>query len=200
MSPQSNDPQGNVPDKSPTVLLLIDVINPLDFEGAEPLIEPSVQASRRIALLKKRARAAGVPSIYVNDNFGRWRSDFRSLVDYCTDHDTPGKPVVELLAPEPDDYFVLKPKHSAFHCTPLHVLLQFLGARTLILTGLTVDNCILLSAGDAHMLEYDLVVVEDCVVAISPERKKHAMMILKQTLGATISSASDFDFSSVADD
>lgn len=163
-------------------LLLIDVINSFEFEGGEVLVRPTLNAARNIAALKRRAKAAGIPVIYVNDNFGRWRSDFKKLVDACIDTETPGKPVVEALLPEPDDYFVLKPKHSAFHATPLDMLLRYLGARTLILTGVTVDNCILLTAGDAFMREYQLVVPADCVAAADNRRKKHALALIEETL------------------
>lgn len=169
-------------DQSKVALLLIDVINDLEFEGGEALVRPGLKAAKNIAALKRRAKASGIPVIYVNDNFGRWRSDFKKMVDACIDQQTRGKAIVETLLPEPDDYFILKPKHSAFHATPLDLLLRYLGATTVILTGITVDNCILLTAGDAHMKEYDIVVPTDCVVASDSERKKHAMKLIADTL------------------
>lgn len=193
MVQKSEDPQSNAPDRSQIVLLLVDVINTLDFEGAEALVEPAVEASDRIAQLKQKAKSAGIPVIYVNDNFGRWRSDLQKLVDRCINEKTPGTPLAEQLAPEPDDYFVLKPKHSAFHATPLEVLLKTLGAKTLIIAGLTVDNCILLTAGDAHMLDYELVIPEDCVVAASVGRKQNALGILRQAFGARTPSFFELD-------
>jgi nicotinamidase-related amidase len=64
-------------------LLLIDVINDLEFEGSEALVPQVLPMARRIAELKRRAREAGIPVIYVNDNFGRWKSDFRRVVEHC---------------------------------------------------------------------------------------------------------------------
>lgn len=175
-------PVGKPKDQSSTVLLLIDVINDFQFPDAELLIRPATTAVKNIAALKRRAKSQGIPSIYVNDNFGRWRSDFKALIDICRKEDSKGKDIVEQLLPEHDDYFVLKPKHSAFHQTPLHVMLQYLRARTLILTGLTADNCILLTAGDAHMLEYEVIVPSDCVAAISTHRKREALNLLKNAI------------------
>ena len=60
-----------------TALLLIDVINDLAFPGSEVLVAQAEPMALRLAALKRRAAAAGVPVIYVNDNFGQWRSDFR---------------------------------------------------------------------------------------------------------------------------
>jgi len=74
---------GNAPDKSDVALLLIDVINALDFPEGDQLAAHALPMARRIAALKQRARQAGVPAVYVNDNFGRWRSDFRVQIAHC---------------------------------------------------------------------------------------------------------------------
>jgi hypothetical protein len=98
--------------------LLIDVINPFTFDGATALLRFALPAARRIRALKERARAAQLPIVYVNDNFGQWQSDFRSTVRHCA---TSGRAaeIVTLLRPQADDYFVLKPRHSGFYLTPL---------------------------------------------------------------------------------
>jgi hypothetical protein len=131
---------GNVPDKSSVVLLLIDVINDLDFAGSDKLIRFALPMAKRLASLKERAKKHGCAAIYVNDNFGRWRSDFKSQVQHCLDDNVPGRKVVEFLHPEDDDYFVLKPAHSGFYSTALELLLKHLEAHTLILTGVST-NC-----------------------------------------------------------
>src|SRR4051812_4182357 len=112
MPRESEDLHGSAPDKSNAALLLIDVINDFDFPEGEQLLELATPAGRNIAALKQRAKAAGIPVIYVNDNFGRWQSDFKKIVAHSTAIDAAGKSFVELLLPDDDDYFVLKPKHS----------------------------------------------------------------------------------------
>ena len=131
------------------MLLLIDVINDLDFPGAESLVDFALPMARQIAALKQRARDVNIPSVYVNDNFGRWRSDFRAQVHHCLQHDVPGKRLADLLRPEEDDYFVLKPMHSGFYSTTLELLLRHLEAKTLILCGIAGNNCVLFTANDA---------------------------------------------------
>src|SRR5207248_2360578 len=106
--------------------------------------------------LKKRAKAAGIPAIYVNDNFGIWQSDFRSVVRHCLEDGVCGAPIARLLAPEADDYFVLKPKHSGFYSTTLDILLDYLGVRALILTGIAANICVLFTANDAYMRDFRL--------------------------------------------
>jgi nicotinamidase-related amidase len=132
------DLHGSAPDKHKFALLLIDVINDFDFPEGDRLLKHARPMARILLRLKRRAQKAGVPVIYVNDNFGRWKSDFRRTVDYCTRH---GRDIVELLRPEENDYFVLKPKHSGFFSTTLETLLRYLETQTLILTGIAFPSC-----------------------------------------------------------
>src|SRR5438094_10316791 len=78
------DLHGSAPDKSEIALIIVDVINDLDFPEAKQLARFIPALADSIARLKRRAKAAGVPVIYVNDNFGRWRSDFRALIEHCS--------------------------------------------------------------------------------------------------------------------
>jgi nicotinamidase-related amidase len=140
---------GNAPDKAAVALLLIDVINDLEFPEGEQLLQYALPMAQAIAQLKRRAKQAGVPTVYVNDNFGRWQSNFNHQVEHCLRDGVRGWPVVELLQPDEQDYFVLKPKHSGFYSTALDVLLEYLGVQTLILTGIAANICVLFTANDA---------------------------------------------------
>ncbi|NUO62548.1 MAG: cysteine hydrolase [Gemmatimonadaceae bacterium] len=192
--PKNKDLHGNVPDASPVVLLAIDVINDLEFEGGEALVEPGERMAGCLRDLLRRARDAGVAVIYSNDNFGRWRSDFHQQVDHCTSEGVRGREIARRLLPGKEDYFVLKPKHSAFFATALDTLLSYLGARTLVLTGLTTDSCILATAIDADMRDFNVVVPDDCVAALSPERHERSLAHLRDVLDAQVVPASQIDF------
>jgi nicotinamidase-related amidase len=189
MPAKNRDLHGNAPDEAPVVLLLIDVINDPEFEGGEALVRAAVPMAERLASLKRRARAAGIPAVYVNDNFGRWRSDLRALLAHCRADGVRGRPVVEWLVPEADDYFVLKPKHSGFYSTALDLLLVHLRAHTLILTGLTTDNCVLFTASDAYLRDYHLIVPEDCVAAIDPRHTREALEHMRRVLKAEVTAS-----------
>src|SRR5947209_14924033 len=102
MPAKNEDLHGMVPDTSPVALLLLDVINDLEWEGGERLLPHALPMARRLAALKQRAKQAGIPTIYVNDNYGRWQSDFARLIEHCLYQDTRGQPVVELILPEAD--------------------------------------------------------------------------------------------------
>jgi nicotinamidase-related amidase len=129
-----------------------------------------------------RLRQAGVPAIYVNDNFGRWQSDFRKTLAYC--NDTRGRPIAEILHPQEDDYFVLKPMHSGFYSTTLDTLLAHLGARTLILTGMAADVCVLFTANDAYMRGFRLLVPPDAVASWDPRECEAAVRKMQELLKA----------------
>lgn len=168
------------------MLLLVDVMNDFDFSGHRKLLRFALPAARRIAALKARLRQRGVPAIYVNDNFGRWRSDFKKQVERCIADDSPGAAVARLLIPEEDDYFVLKPKHSGFFSTSLDVLLSYLGARRLIITGFAADICVLFTANDAYMRDYEVMVPADCTAAETTAAHRSACAQMKRFLRADL--------------
>jgi nicotinamidase-related amidase len=197
---KNRDLHGNVPENSPVALLLIDVINDMAFEGADALVGQAVAMARQIAALKRRARAAKIPALYINDNFGRWQSDFRKLVDHVLNDGVPGEEVARILEPDEDDYFVLKPKHSAFFETTLDTLLAYLGAKTLILTGVAGNICILFSANDAYMRDYRLVVPSDCVASNTPEDNQHALRQIEHVLKGDITPSGELDLDALVRD
>lgn len=198
MPDESKDLHGSAPDKSKTVLLLIDVINDFDFPEGEDLLRLALPVGRNIAKLKERTRAAGIPSIYVNDNFGRWQSDFKRIVAHCRREDGRGKPLVEMLLPEDDDYFVLKPKHSGFYSTTLSLLLTHLTAENLILTGIAGNNCVLFTANDAYMRDFKLFIPADCVVSNTEEENEHALKQMETVLKADTTIAADLDLQKIS--
>jgi nicotinamidase-related amidase len=194
MSPVHNDRLNHAPDKAETALLLIDVINDLEFDGGEKLLAPALPMAAALAELKRRAKAAGIPAIYANDNFGRWRSDFEKLVRHCLDQNVRGRPVVAHLPPEEDDYFVLKPKHSAFFQTNLEILLDYLGTTTLILTGMAADICVLFSANDAYMRDFQIAIPSDCVASEDSESNRQVLFLMERVLKANIAPSTQLAF------
>jgi nicotinamidase-related amidase len=182
MPSRNRDLHGSAPDKCETALVLVDVINDLDFPEANQLMRYLPAMARKLAKLKERAKRAGVPAVYVNDNFGRWRSDLHSLVEHC--RQGRAKHLVDLLRPDKDDYFVLKPKHSGFFSSTLETLLRYLGARKLIITGIAGNYCVLFTANDAYMRDYELVVPPDCTASNSAAENREALKVMKNYLKA----------------
>jgi nicotinamidase-related amidase len=182
MPARNRDLHGSAPDKSEIALLIVDVINDLDFPEAKQLLRFVPAMSRKLRKLKERAKAAGVPVIYVNDNFGRWRSDVQRLVEHCRKGHA--RKLVDALLPDQDDYFVLKPKHSGFFSSSLETLLRYLGARRLIITGIAGNFCVLFTANDAYMRDYELLVPADCTISNTTRENKEALNLMKRYLKA----------------
>jgi nicotinamidase-related amidase len=177
-----------------TALLLIDVVNDLAFDGSDAIVAQAEAMADPLARLKRRATGAGVPTIYINDNFGRWRSDFRRTVAHCTARSSPGHRVSARLRPTARDYFVLKPKHSGFFDTTLDTLLETLRIRRVILTGIAGNICVLFTANDAYMREYKIFAPADCIVSNTAADNDHALRQIKMVLKGNVTSSTRLRF------
>src|SRR3954447_22785477 len=198
MPAKNEDLHGSAPDKSDVALLLIAVINDLDFPEGDQLLRFALPMVQKIAALKRQAREEGVPVVYVNDNFGRWRSDFSAQVEHCLRDGVRGQPVVELLRPGEDDYFVLKPKHSGFFSTALDTLLEYLGARAVVLAGMAANICVLFTANDAYMRDLHLAVPSDCVASNTEEENRYALDQMRKVLKADTRPSKELSFQTLA--
>lgn len=193
MPVRSKDLHGNVPDSSGAALILIDVVNDFEFNDGEQLFQHALPVGKKIAALKRGAKQLGIPTIYANDNFGRWQSDLNKIVSHCINDGVRGKPFVEQVLPDDDDYFVLKPKHSGFYCTALELLLAHLGAQNLILAGIAGNNCVLFTANDAYMRDFRLFVPSDCSVSLTNDDNEAALNQMKEVLKADIRPSEELD-------
>lgn len=167
-----------------TAILIIDMINDLEFPDGRAMTPAALTASRAIHSLCATARRSEVPIVYVNDNYGQWHSERSLIVEHCSREGALGRDMVELIKPERGDYFVIKPQFSGFYSTNLPALLPRLGAQRLILTGLAADICVLFTAADAHMREYQLWVPSDCVASSDAERTSWALEIMAKSMKA----------------
>jgi len=96
-------------------------------------------------------------------------------------------------APDDDDYFVLKPKHSGFYSTVLDTLLAYLKTENLILTGLTGDLCVFFTANDAYLRDFHLFIPADCVASIDAAENEYALRQMQKALKAEISPSSELN-------
>ncbi|KGX89553.1 cysteine hydrolase family protein [Pontibacillus marinus] len=174
-----------------TALIIIDMINKMDFDGGKDLIHHTRHITGPIKQLKNQMKQNGLPIIYVNDNFGLWQDNVDELIEEC--QKGPGAEIIRELLPSEDDYFIIKPKHSGFFGTQLSILLNQLGIKNLILTGVAGDICVLFTANDAYMREYKIWVPSDCVASEKQENNEQAMSIMERSLFAVTSKSTDLD-------
>ncbi|MDP9171933.1 MAG: cysteine hydrolase [Acidobacteriota bacterium] len=186
--------KSNTRHRSAVALVLVDVISDFDFPDGARLLRNAMPMAPKLARVKQRAREAGIPVIYVNDNLGQWRSEASKLVEFCLAPKSAGREFVELLRPDKEDYFVLKPMHSAFFQTPLETLLRYLGAHTLVLCGLATNSCVICTAHDADMRDFRVVVPSDCCAARTGQEHVEAIRHMKEMANAKVVSSSSLRF------
>lgn len=183
------------PSPVPVALLLIDVLTTFQFPDGDAILQGALKMRDALVRLKARARKASVPVLYVNDNFGDWRSEKEVLMGRCLE--AKGGQFVRPLLPDSEDYFVLKPMHSGFYMTPLEVLLEHLEVEALILTGLTSNSCITVTAHDANMRGFELYIPQDCSCARNAEEHAQALAQLEAMAGADLRRSTSLKLPSV---
>ncbi|GGB50883.1 isochorismatase family protein [Virgibacillus dakarensis] len=165
-----------------SAVLFIDLINDFKFEGGERLLHHTKEILPNLKRLKSFAKENNLPVIYINDHYNLWQADFHKVVEYC--RNDASREVIDAMKPAPDDYFFIKPKHSAFFQTPLQSLLTHLKKTNLIMSGIAGDICILFSAKDAYMYEYSLHVPENCMASNEKQGNEYALYLMRTVMDA----------------
>jgi len=156
----------------PASLLVVDMINTWQMQGGKALLVAASRMLPNMVRLLTAARRAGAPIVYANDNFGCWRSNILQTIAQAREAHPVSARIVDALAPQPNDYIVLKPKHSAFYATPLALLLRALEIKRLVIAGVSADQCVLATAGDALLREYEVIVPSDAVASPTAARTR----------------------------
>ena len=167
-----------------TALVVVDMLNPYDFEDAEQLARSVEDTIEPISGLIERAGKAEVPVIYVNDNYGDWNSSQEELARRALDGERPD--LVEPLLPPDGSKFVLKARHTIFYGTPLDHLLHEEEIDRLVLAGQVTEQCILYSALDAYVRHYDVVVPPDAVAHIHEDLADAALKMMERNMDAEL--------------
>ncbi|MCR6111923.1 cysteine hydrolase [Bacillus sp. A301a_S52] len=194
MSEKNSHP--HVHDYEHVALLFVDMISDFSFEDGERLFPHTLKAAKKMAKLKTRAKELNIPILYVNDNYGRWQSDFPGIVEEMKQSEQ-GKKILHLLQPDDDDYFILKPQYSAFFMTPLELLLNYLNVKSLIICGVAGNMCIHFTANDAFMRGYKLYIPSDCTASNSREENDKALHLMAHVLKATIQPSEELDLEAI---
>jgi nicotinamidase-related amidase len=172
---------------STSALIVIDMINAYGFPDAEKVVPSAEKAVPTIKSLIEHARAEGAPVIYVNDNFGHWRSNRDELIEEALNADHGH--LVEPIAPDDEALFVIKARHSIFYQTPLEYLLSQEGVDRVVLTGQVTEQCILYSALDAYIRHLEVRVPPDAVAHIYEDLAEAALTMMERNMSADLTPA-----------
>jgi nicotinamidase-related amidase len=149
-----------------------------------------------LARFLDRARGAGVPVIYVVHQIRPDGSDARnpfwleapSVGDLYPNvrEQVIGSRWTELadgLELGPDDHLVPKKRYGAFSGNDLAFLLKNLGVKTLVLTGVETEICILATAYHAFNEDFRVVVVSDATAGLEQDLADAALRIVAREIG-----------------
>jgi nicotinamidase-related amidase len=171
---------------SQTALIVIDMINSYDHPDADKLTR---SVKNVLPAIEGLIDDFDGPTIYVNDNFGHWRSNRDELLEQALDGEY-GE-LVEPIKPHDDALFVVKARHSIFYQTPLEYLLGQEGIDRIVLTGQVTEQCILYSALDAYIRHIEVRVPRDAVAHIHEDLADAALKMMELNMSADVSPARD---------
>ena len=197
VQPRARLPLARV-DPATTRLLIVDVQNDFLADGGwfanhgqdvEPMRDAVVNVDRFISV----ARAAGVRPIFVKAIYDeKWLSkpmlERHELVGFDSHHCQSGTWGAEfyVVRPEPDDDVIVKHRYSAFMGTELDPLLRAQGVENLIIVGVTTNVCVESTARDGYMLDYHIVLVEDCTASYSEEPHQATLANIRRAFGRVV--------------
>jgi nicotinamidase-related amidase len=168
----------------PDALIVVDMLNSYDHPDAEPLKESVANVVPVIAALVKRARDAGVTTVYVNDCHEDWSAHRSDIAASALAGTAPE--LVAPLIPADDMPFIIKARHSIFYGTSLEYMLRQEKISRLVLTGQVTEQCILYSALDAYVRRFELAVVRDGVAHIDSTLADAALEMMDRNMSAHV--------------
>jgi len=181
-------------DPKKTGLLFFDILKgyvPAPEPGKPSVLKPWIQNAIR---LSKAGRAAGLPIFFAKGNH---RPDNATTALILTDtnnsltpwpngevtktkmHVIAGDKSSEVLAnlePQPDDYYIVKYRWSAFFQTYLDLALRTRGIDTVIVSGGSTDVGVTSTLYSGRDLDYNMIVVSDAC-GTSHDQRAHDMLM-----------------------
>jgi nicotinamidase-related amidase len=148
--------------------------NPYHQEGKE--IIPNLQR------LLKEGRKKGFPVIFACDSFLEGDFIFRSKMKVHSLRGTRGADVIDDLGPEPTDMILPKRRFSAFFKTDLDQTLRTLGVDTIVVTGMTTEVCVLMTALEGLCHDFSVIILENCTVSRSKDLRKGCLDLYRENV------------------
>ncbi len=157
-------------DPSTTAMIVVDMENDFVAPGAPMQVE--ARAGRAMLPHLQRAlaccRAHGIPVIYTAHVHRPGGCDQGLLAhvppvargDALVDG-SPGVAIFPEVAPRDGEIVITKHRFSAFYGTDLEIILRGLGVTTVVITGVTTENCCHATARDAFFRDFQVVFLAD---------------------------------------
>jgi ureidoacrylate peracid hydrolase len=184
-------------DPARTALAVIDMQHAFCAQGGPSEVPAAREIVAPINRLTAQLRTMGVPIIWLlhaNQRIGGktdWELFFNTIVADEVREKTldslaaAGQTVWAALVTSPTDQIILKNRYSAMipGSSPLERLLRGLGIDTILIAGTKTNVCCEATARDAMMLDFKVVLVEDCCAALSDDEHRSALENIIQQFG-----------------
>ena len=166
-------------------LLVIDMLNDFLEKDGALCIGDSEHIIQNVSSRIREYRSNGDPIVYIMDRHLPQDAEFKMFPPHCIAGER-GAEVVDELAPREGDFQVYKRRYSAFFGTDLDLTLRELGVTELELVGVCTQICVLYTAADARMLNYNITVRKECVASLDEDAHAFALKEMEKTLGVKV--------------
>jgi nicotinamidase-related amidase len=174
----------NQKDKQLPALLIVDLINSFTFKHGSVLAEKSIHMVPKINYIRDIFKNKNLPTIYVNDHYKIENPTQEKLIKHCLNPLSYN--LIKNIQPNEKDYFIFKPNYSGFYLTNLDELLKKLTITHLVIVGVAGNRCVLFTANDAFMRDYNLIIPQDAISSVTDYDEKVAIYMMKDILNATV--------------
>jgi len=165
-------------------LLMVDLINSFSFKHGCVLAEKTEKMIPNIHLLKDLFIKRKFPIIYVNDHYKQNNPTVEKILKYCTN--PLSYHIIQEIKPKGHEYCIFKPNYSGFYQTDLDHELKKQEVTHLIILGVAGNRCVLFTANDAFMRDYNLIIPYDAISSITDYDEKVAVYMMKDILNAKL--------------
>ena len=163
-------------------IIVVDMVKDNFKEGSRlPITQEGRAILPNLQKLLKEGRQRGMPVVFANDSFLREDFIFRGRMKSHSIRGTEGAEVVADLKPESTDVILPKRRFSAFFRTDLERTLRGWGVDTIVVTGLTIEFCVLTTVMDGLCHDFSAIILEDCTVSHTKERHQACLDLYRET-------------------
>jgi len=165
----------------PAVIVVDMVKDNLKEKSSHPITQEGRAILPHLQQLLKESRKRKIPIIFACDSFMEGDFIFRGKMKVHSLRGTKGSEVVDELKPEPNDIILPKRRFSAFFKTDLDMTLHVLGVNTIVVTGMTTEVCVGMTAMDGLCHDFSVIILEDCCASRSKEVQQRSLNLYRDS-------------------
>jgi len=178
-----------------TMLLIIDMQNDFCHKNGSLYVENANNIIPNLQKFQNFARNNRVLIGYTADSHDPDDKEFNIWPKHCINGEW-GAQIIDELRPSTssEEHVFKKRRYSGFYGTDLDLYLREHGIDTLIVTGVVSNICVLHTVGDATARGYKVIVLVDCIAALSEYEQEYALHHIKSVFNASIANSEDIKF------